>query len=82
MSILFRPVLIKVSLPITGKYYKLKCIVVSSVYIKYENLVLVFTMSLMYMQRNNGINIKPCGIHVLFQSNLIDWFIFHKLETI
>ena len=44
VSILFSSVLIKVSLSIVGKSSKLKYIVVSSVYIKYKNLVLVFTM--------------------------------------
>ena len=46
------------------KSSKLKYIVVSSTYIQYENLVLVFTMSLMYMLKNNGPNMEPCGIPV------------------
>ena len=65
VSILFSSVLIKVSLSIDGKSYKLKYSVVSSAYIKYENLVLVFTMSLIYMLKNNGPNMEPCGIPVL-----------------
>ena len=74
VSILCSSVLIKVSLSIDGKSSKLKYIVVSSAYIKYENLVLVFTMSLMYMLKNNGPNMEPCGIPVLFRSNLFLYF--------
>ena len=58
VSILFSSVLIKVSLSMDGKSYKLKYIVVSSAYIKYAKLVMVFTMSLMY----NYANMEPCGI--------------------
>ena len=64
VSILFSSVLIKVSLSIYGNSSKLKYIVVLSAYIKYGNLVLVFTMSLMYMLKNNGPNMEPCGIPV------------------
>ena len=56
VSILFSSVLIKVSLSLDGKSSKLKYIVVSSANIKYENLVLVCTMSLMYMLKNNSPN--------------------------
>ena len=69
---LFSSVLMRVSLSIAGKSSQLKCIVVTSAYIKYENLVLDFTMSLMYMLRNNGPNIEPCGIPVLYQTHLIE----------
>ena len=55
MLILFSSVLIKVSLSIDGKSFKLKYIVV---------LVLVFTMSLMHMLKINGPNMEPCGIPV------------------
>ena len=82
VSILFGSVLIKVSLSIAGKSSKLKYILVSSAYIKYENLVLVFTMSLLYILKNNGPHMEPCGITILFQSNLIECFYIHKLETI
>ena len=64
VSILFSSVLIKVSLSIARQSSKLKYIIVSSAYIKYENLVLVFTISLMYMLRNNGPNMEPCGIPI------------------
>ena len=64
VSILFSSVLIKVSLSIDGTSSKLKYIVVLSAYIKYENLVLVFTMSLIYMLKNNGPNMVPWGIPV------------------
>ena len=53
VSILFSSVLIRGSLSIAGKSSKLKYIVVSSAYIKYENLVLVFMMALRYMLKNN-----------------------------
>ena len=46
----------------------------SSAYIKYDNLVLVFTMSLMYIPKEYNPNMEPCGIPVLFRSNLIEGF--------
>ena len=72
VPILFSSLLIKVSLSIAGKSSKLNYIVVSSAYIKYENLVLAFTMSLMYMLKNNGWNIVV--FLFLFRLYLIECF--------